>query len=72
MIAMPENELSATDRAELTRLEEAMWTPDTRFDLQFQEARFALDFLEFGRSGRVYRRADVICAGGAHFTARLR
>ena len=48
------------DKAELTRLEEAMWRAETRFDLAFQEARFAPDFVEFGRSGRVYNRAQII------------
>jgi len=52
--------LHLKDRAELTRLEEAMWRAETRFDLAFQEARFAPDFVEFGRSGRVYNRAQII------------
>lgn len=52
--------LSLEDQAELTRLEEAMWRPETRFDLGFQHARFAQDFVEFGRSGRVYTRAEII------------
>ena len=53
--------LSLEDKTELIRLEEAMWRSDTRFDLAFQEARFAQDFVEFGRSGRVYSRAEIIC-----------
>jgi hypothetical protein len=52
--------LDPDDKAELTRLEEAMWRAETRFDLAFQEARFAPDFVEFGRSGRVYNRAQII------------
>jgi hypothetical protein len=52
--------LSPEDKTELTRLEEAMWRPDTRFDLAFQEAHFAPDFVEYGRSGRVYTRTEVI------------
>jgi hypothetical protein len=52
--------LHLEDRAELTLLEEAMWRAETRFDLAFQEARFAPDFVEFGRSGRVYNRAQII------------
>jgi hypothetical protein len=52
--------LSPEDKTELTRLEEAMWRPETRFDLAFQETRFAEDFIEFGRSGRVYSRAETI------------
>ena len=52
--------LGPEDKTELSRLEEAMWRPHTRFDLAFQEARFAQDFVEFGRSGRVYNRAQII------------
>lgn len=53
-------EIPETDRLELTRLEQAMWQVATRFDLAFQESRFAPDFFEFGRSGRVHSRADAI------------
>ena len=52
--------ISEEDRAELTRLEEAMWRAETRFDLGFQHARFAPDFFEFGRSGRVYSREQTV------------
>lgn len=52
--------LSEEDRAILTRLEEDMWREVTRFDPTFQEQRFAADFFEFGRSGRVYRRDQII------------
>jgi hypothetical protein len=37
-----------------------MWREATRFDRAFQEQRFAGDFVEFGRSGRVYTRDQVI------------
>jgi hypothetical protein len=48
------------DRVMLTQLEENMWREVTRFDMRFQEASFAPDFFEFGRSGRVYTRDQVI------------
>lgn len=48
-------------RDELTQLEEDMWREGTRYDLAFQERRFAPDFIEFGRSGRVYSREQAIC-----------
>ena len=63
--------LSPEDQTELTRLEEAMWKPGTRFDPAFQEARFAQDFVEFGRSGRVYTRADIICTDAHPIQATL-
>lgn len=47
-------QLSEEDKLEITRPEEAMWRAETRFDLNFQRTRFAQDFFEFGRSGRVY------------------
>ncbi len=60
------------DKAELTRLEEAMWRAETRFDLAFQEARFAPDFVEFGRSGRVYNRVQIIRTDKHPIEASLR
>jgi hypothetical protein len=60
------------DKAELTRLEEAMWRTETRFDLVFQEARFAPDFVEFGRSGRVYNRVQIIRTDKHPIEASLR
>ena len=63
--------LSPDDQAELQRLEESMWQQSHRFDLAFQEARFASDFFEFGRSGRVYDRAQVIRTDSQPIAARL-
>jgi hypothetical protein len=64
-------QLSAEDIAELTRLEEAMWIASTRFDAAFQQERFALDFFEFGQSGRVYEREQILLTGGGEIKARL-
>ena len=63
--------LSPDDQAELQRLEESMWQQSHRFDLSFQEARFASDFFEFGRSGRVYYRAQVIRTDSQPINARF-
>lgn len=52
--------LSDKDRATLTDLEEGMWRESTRFDSKFQEGSFASDFFEFGRSGRIYTRDQII------------
>jgi hypothetical protein len=60
---MPSFAMTAEDRAELAQLEENMWREATRYDMDFQERRFARDFIEFGRSGRVYSREQVICTG---------
>ena len=63
--------LNAKDRAEIIRLEEAMWREAMRFDLEFQEARFSDDFVEFGRSGRVYTRAEIIRTDSHPIHAKL-
>jgi hypothetical protein len=63
--------LNAKDQAEIVRLEEAMWREATRFDLTFQEATFSDDFVEFGRSGRVYTRADIIRTDSHPIHAKL-
>jgi hypothetical protein len=54
------NELSDEDRRVLTRLEEAMWREETRFDRAFMERALASDFFEFGRSGRTYSRQQIL------------
>jgi hypothetical protein len=37
-----------------------MWRESTRFDRAFQERQIAADFFEFGRSGRVCTRDQII------------
>ena len=59
------------DRTTLARLEEAMWRPETRYERAFQEAHFAADFVEFGRSGRIHARAQVIRTDRTELRARL-
>ena len=53
-------ELSKQDRAALERLEEELWREETRFDRKRMGEIIAPDFLEFGRSGRVYQREDSL------------
>jgi hypothetical protein len=69
--AMTHTGLSAADRADLTRLEEAMWREETRYGLTFQQTHFANDFFEFGRSGRVYSRDQIIQTQGHTIQAKL-
>jgi len=54
------SELSDEDRSILTRLEEAMWREESRFDKVFMERALAPDFFEFGRSGRTYTRQQTL------------
>ncbi|WP_373546405.1 DUF4440 domain-containing protein [Chamaesiphon sp.] len=53
-------EITNEDREILKRLEEELWREETRFDMQRMHELIADDFLEFGRSGRVYRRQDTL------------
>jgi hypothetical protein len=52
--------LSAEDHDQLRRLEESLWRAETRFDRDHMSEVLAPDFLEFGRSGQVYGREDVL------------
>lgn len=58
---------------ELKALEEALWRAETRFDDALMEDLFAEDFCEFGRSGRVYQRAEMLLgqSGFTEIKARL-
>jgi len=53
------------DREVLRRLEESLWRAETRFDAAYLAEVLAPDFFEFGRSGRVYRRADTLAVPAA-------
>jgi hypothetical protein len=54
--------LTADEHDRLRLLEESLWRAETRFDHDYMDQILAPDFLEFGRSGRVYRREDVFDA----------
>jgi hypothetical protein len=61
----------AADYLSLRQLEEALWQPETRFDSERMRKLLAPDFLEFGRSGRVYSRAETLAAPFAQINAVL-
>ena len=63
--------LDDQDLAELERLEEGLWRAEVRFDLERMNEILALDFFEFGRSGRVYRREDTLAVPAGPLNARL-
>ncbi|MEJ6402725.1 nuclear transport factor 2 family protein [Yoonia sp. 2307UL14-13] len=48
---------------EIRALEESLWRAETRFDDGFLKRVLAEDFVEFGWSGRTYRRSDLIGEG---------
>ena len=64
-------QVTEQDRLEITRLEEAMWRGETRFDRMFLETRFAPDFFEFGRSGRVYSRKEIFLSEAGEIQVKL-
>ncbi len=64
-------ELSREDRQQLESLEEGLWRADVRFDPQAMEGILAPDFIEFGRSGRVYARYDTLAIPAQVIDARL-
>ncbi|MBL8057684.1 MAG: nuclear transport factor 2 family protein [Anaerolineales bacterium] len=65
------NDLASHDRAELERLEASLWRAETRFDPAWMEQVLAEDFLEIGRSGRVYTRAEILGLPRAPLPVRL-
>ena len=44
----------------LAQLEESLWRSETRFDNNYMERIFATDFFEFGRSGKRYKRSEML------------
>ena len=46
--------------AMLTSLEESLWRAETRSDRKLMETIFANDCTEFGRSGKVWSRSDLL------------
>jgi hypothetical protein len=52
--------LTADEHDQLRRLEESLWRAETRFDRDHINDVLAPDFFEFGRSGSVYRREDIL------------
>ena len=52
--------IAPNDRATLIALEETLWRAETRFDPVLMNQTFSPDFVEFGRSGRRYERAEML------------
>ena len=54
--------ISPKDIDELRKLEESLWIAQTRFDQAYMEQILSPEFVEFGRSGKVYSREDTLSA----------
>ena len=52
--------------------EQALWRAETRFDQGYMERILHPDFVEFGRSGRVYTRAETLAVEPVPLDVRLR
>ncbi len=50
------------DPADLPALERAIWHAATHYDPTFMARTLAPDFVEFGRAGRLYPRAELLAA----------
>lgn len=59
------------DQVELRELEESLWRGETRFDRGYMDRVLHPDFAEFGRSGRVYSRAEILDTPASDIDARL-
>lgn len=59
------------DIKELQVLEESLWRPETRFDFDYMNNLLADDFFEFGRSGKIYTKAESLSAPMQEIHAKL-
>ncbi len=64
-------QISQEDYNKLRQLEESLWRSETRFNREYMDRILAPDFFEFGRSGRIYQRADTLAAPFAEIKAKL-
>ena len=63
--------LSSNDTKELELVAEGLWRADVRFDLKRMDELLAPDFFEFGRSGCVYQRTDIMDVPAQPIDAKL-
>ena len=59
------------DTEQFRTLEESLWRAETRFDQAYLQRILHPDFVEFGRSGRVWTRDDTLTTEPGHIDARL-
>lgn len=63
--------LSKKDFNELKEKEESLWIEETRFNQNYMEQILAPSFFEFGRSGRIHSREEVLNAPKQKIRATL-
>ena len=59
------------DFEKLRALEESLWRSESRFDRERMRRTLAPDFIEFGRSGRVYGLEEVLAVPDQEIPAQL-
>ncbi len=64
-------QINKEDFEKLQQLEESLWIGETRFDKEYMESILSLDFFEFGRSGRTYKRAETLAIPFSEIQVRL-
>ena len=64
--------ITQSDFDTLRHLEESLWRAETRFDPEYMNRVLSPDFIEFGRSGRVYRREEIIAMSAGEIDATLK
>ena len=52
--------IAPMDVDELRKLEESLWIAQTRFDQAYLDQILSPEFIEFGRSGKVYSREETL------------
>ena len=55
----------------LKKLEESLWISETRCDKKYMETILSPAFFEFGRSGRIYKREEIIDIPFQEINAKL-
>ncbi len=63
--------ISSQDFEKLKQLEESLWITKTRFDNQYMDSILALDFFEFGRSGKTYTREEILSFSPQEINSKL-
>ncbi len=52
--------LSQSELGELRKLEEDLWKTETRFNEPYMRELMSTDFVEYGRSGRIYNLEEIL------------
>lgn len=55
----------------LQMLEESLWLEKTRFDLAYMDSVLDETFFEYGRSGRIYTREEILAHSYQEIKAKL-